>query len=202
MPNSLVEDLVRVTSSNAGVTTGSADSNPASEALRALTTQIDTLRGLYQTQASQTVENTAAVVQNTRSKTTDALSTAAGVARTAGSVLGGGLTLLPLISGIAKLFGFGSDQAEPPALTRFALPGAISLEGGLTQTGSSPIANVSYGQDSVPRVANPGSGITSISVNVQTIDSRSFLDHSDDIARAVREAMLNSHPLNDVIAEV
>jgi hypothetical protein len=34
------------------------------------------------------------------------------------------------------------------------------------------------------------------------MDSRSFADHSDEIARAVREAMLRSHSLNDVIAEI
>lgn len=41
-----------------------------------------------------------------------------------------------------------------------------------------------------------------ITVQVQAMDSRSFLDHSEDIARAVREAMLNSHGINDVITEL
>jgi hypothetical protein len=43
---------------------------------------------------------------------------------------------------------------------------------------------------------------TQIHINVQAMDSRSFLDHSDDIARAVREAMLNMHALNDVLNEI
>ncbi len=34
------------------------------------------------------------------------------------------------------------------------------------------------------------------------MDSRSFMDHSDDIARAVREALLNAHSLNDVMSEL
>jgi len=34
------------------------------------------------------------------------------------------------------------------------------------------------------------------------MDSKSFLDHSDEIAQAVREAMLGSHSLNDVIADL
>jgi hypothetical protein len=34
------------------------------------------------------------------------------------------------------------------------------------------------------------------------MDSRSFMDHSYDIARAVREAMLNMHALNDVISDL
>ena len=34
------------------------------------------------------------------------------------------------------------------------------------------------------------------------MDSRSFLDHSDEIANAVREAVLNSHSLRDVLTEL
>ena len=41
-----------------------------------------------------------------------------------------------------------------------------------------------------------------ITVQVQAMDSRSFLDHSHDIAQAVREAMLNMHALNDVINDL
>lgn len=41
-----------------------------------------------------------------------------------------------------------------------------------------------------------------VTVQVQAMDSRSFLDRSEDIARAVREAMLHSHALNDVINEL
>jgi hypothetical protein len=41
-----------------------------------------------------------------------------------------------------------------------------------------------------------------ITVQVQAMDSRSFLDHSQDIALAVRQAMLETTVLNDVIREV
>jgi hypothetical protein len=41
-----------------------------------------------------------------------------------------------------------------------------------------------------------------IVVQVQAMDSQSFLDHSHDIAQAVRQAMLNSHPVNDVIMDL
>ncbi len=205
MPNSLIDELLKITTSNSETRTPPepAGLTPGNEALRALTTQIDALRGVYQAQTAQTLENTAAVVQNTRSRASEAVSTVASVARASGNVLGGGLAFSPLISGIAKLFGIGREHQELPSLTPFALPTAVSLDGGLTQSGVSPLAAVSYGQSGLPRAtaAVPSAG-TTISVNVQTIDSRSFLDHSDDIARAVREAMLNSHPLNDVIAEI
>lgn len=52
-------------------------------------------------------------------------------------------------------------------------------------------------------VNNGGGGAAAqITVQVQAMDSRSFLDHSEEIAQAVRQAMLNSHGINDVITEL
>jgi hypothetical protein len=34
------------------------------------------------------------------------------------------------------------------------------------------------------------------------MDSQSFLDHSDDIAQAVRQSMLNMSSINDVITSL
>ncbi len=42
-------------------------------------------------------------------------------------------------------------------------------------------------------------GAAQITVNVQAMDSQSFLDHSNEIAQAVRAAMLNSNSINDVV---
>ena len=39
-------------------------------------------------------------------------------------------------------------------------------------------------------------------VNVNAMDAQSFMDRSNDIARAVRDAMLHMHPVNDLIGEV
>jgi hypothetical protein len=41
-----------------------------------------------------------------------------------------------------------------------------------------------------------------VTVNVSAMDSQSFMDRSNDIASAVREAMLNLHPINDVVANL
>ena len=41
-----------------------------------------------------------------------------------------------------------------------------------------------------------------ITVNVQAMDARSFLDRSSDIALAVRDAMLNLNSINDVVNEL
>jgi hypothetical protein len=58
--------------------------------------------------------------------------------------------------------------------------------------------------------ASNGSGVDSsgaqqgqsILVQVQAMDSQSFMDHSQDIAQAVRQAMLNLHSVNDVILDL
>ncbi len=41
-----------------------------------------------------------------------------------------------------------------------------------------------------------------ITVNVQAMDARSFLDRSSDIAAAVRDAMLNLNSINDVVNDL
>lgn len=206
MPNTLVDGLLKAISPGPESQSASALSNLnfAGDALRQLTTQLEALRGVYQSQTALTSENTAAVAQNTRFRAGETVSSAATIAGTAGSVIGGSFPLVPVISAIAKLFGFGASKQDLPALTPFSLPTSIDLEGGVSRGGASSVEGISYGQDSLPRAASQPSprGQTNISVNVQAIDSRSFLDHSDEIARAVREAMLSSHPLNDVIAEV
>jgi hypothetical protein len=47
-----------------------------------------------------------------------------------------------------------------------------------------------------------GSGGPQITVNVQAMDARSFLDRSNDIAAAVRDAMLNLNAINDVVSDL
>jgi len=41
-----------------------------------------------------------------------------------------------------------------------------------------------------------------ITVNVQAMDSQSFLDHSNEIAQAVRAAMLNLNSITDVVNDL
>ncbi len=87
-----------------------------------------------------------------------------------------------LISGISSLFGGG--QKALPALQLFQLPDAVNQTVHLNSAG--------------------GSGATSpsIHVHVQALDSQSFVTKSNDIAKAVKSAMLNSHSINDVVAEL
>jgi hypothetical protein len=60
---------------------------------------------------------------------------------------------------------------------------------------------VSYSEAGQPRgqAANTSPQVT---IQVSAMDSQSFLDHSDQIAAAVKQAILNSNSLNDVISEL
>jgi hypothetical protein len=116
-----------------------------------------------------------------------------------GGVLGGGLGLAPLVSGIAGLFG-GGDSSAPAALPTYMAPLPINLDAGFSEGGGGAFG-VDSAQGGAPR-AMTNSPSSQITVQVQAMDSQSFLDHSGDIALAVRQAMLQSSVLNDVIREV
>jgi hypothetical protein len=141
----------------------------------------------------------------------------------ASSVFKSGLGLSPIISGLLGLFGGGGDAPTPPALTKYALPASIDFAAAYSGAG---FTATDYDQAGMPRAfrtSNPGgaaqsgqdSGFDSrlaaeppqaaapqITVNVQAMDARSFLDRSSDIARAVRDAMLNLNAINDVVSEL
>jgi len=121
------------------------------------------------------------------------------VASTLLNVFGAGLGLSPLITGIASLLGGGGSDSAPDPLMKFALPPSIRVNAGVSESGGAAFA-VDNPQGGVPRPA-PLSQPAQITVQVQAMDSKSFLDHSADIAMAVRQAMLESSVLNDVVRE-
>ena len=131
-----------------------------------------------------------------------------GGAKDGGSLLGGvlksGLGLVPLGLKIAGLFGRGSKE-QPAPITRFLDPPSLALEVANTDDILAGFPRVDRDQRGELRVAGPQRTVVSqpqITVNVSAMDSRSFLDRSEDIARAVREAMLHMHPVNDLISEL
>ena len=84
-----------------------------------------------------------------------------------------------LISGITSLFGGGEKKAPPP-LQLFQLPDAVNqtvhVQAGLGRLGGS---------------------------RARSSDGHAIVvNRSNDIARAVKTAMLNSHSLNDVVSEL
>jgi hypothetical protein len=140
----------------------------------------------------------------------------------AATVLESGLGMVPLVVGLLELFGGGGTPVPPP-LVKYAMPDPIYFEG--ADTGSD-VSGADYDQMGMPRaysaapsatsaqasgMAAPGSSSGSaaggvpapqITVNVQAMDSRSFLDHSSEIAQAVRDAMLNLNSINDVVNDL
>jgi hypothetical protein len=136
------------------------------------------------------------------------------------TVLESGLGMVPLVVGLMGLFEGGGTAA--PTLEKYAMPERQYFEG--ADTGSD-VSDADYDQMGMPRTyssaapagtgtqtsgtASPGStssgsaasggGAAQITVNVQAMDSQSFLDHSNEIAQAVRAAMLNSSSINDVV---
>ena len=154
-------------------------------------------------------ENQAATESVQASSRTTAGGTSSGqsIGGTLLDVFGAGLGLSPLISGLANLFGGSGDSSTsssiPAPLTKFALPPSIQVNGGVSESGR-PAFAVDNPQAGIPRAAPAGgqSGAPAqITVQVQAMDSQSFLDHSTDIAMAVRQAMLQSSVLNDVVRE-
>jgi hypothetical protein len=146
-----------------------------------------------------------------------------------GDIFGGGL-LGDLFSGISDLFGGGSSQ--PPPLVTYQAPQSQDFELAMGNNGQlGDAAYNQYGAPSIAPAAEPamasmqylGGGSTSgvgggsqttqtssggsqspqsITMHIQAMDSQSILDRSDDIASAVQKAMLNMHPIVDVINDL
>ncbi|RPI07565.1 MAG: hypothetical protein EHM65_11610 [Acidobacteriales bacterium] len=116
--------------------------------------QLEQLRGLAQQQAEAVAENTQVVAQNTAAQNGGGATSIAGsVASSAAKMLGGGLSLLPLVSSLAGLFSGGKSEA-PPALPTYTAPPAVQFLGSAPQQGGHPIAAVDYGQDGRPRASS------------------------------------------------
>ncbi|MGH9659566.1 MAG: hypothetical protein ACRD96_13545 [Bryobacteraceae bacterium] len=167
------------------------------EALADTTRNLTSLRSANEALAEAVVANTRAVDQSTSRQGTGP-SAAGAVGRSLLGTFASGLTLAPLASSLIKLFRGGSEEAPQP-LPRFVPPAPVRIEAanGPLHAGPVGLPLADRGQDGSPRVVP-----THVTVQVQAMDSRSFLEHSHEIARAVRDAMLNMHSLNDVITDL
>ncbi len=185
-----------------------------SSALTEAAQQVAGLVSTNQTLVDTLQTNTAAVQQSAASQGSSGGSTASTVGSVASAVFGSGLGLIPLVSSLVGLFGGGSSEA-PPTLTKYAAPAALNL--GLADTpgssnGISSFPGVAYGQNGLPQAApqtqapsSSGQQTSSgqqISIQVNAMDSQSFMDHSYEIAQAVRSAMLNMNSINDVVSDL
>ena len=167
------------------------------EQLTSLTTQITSLTSIQQSQISALQDNTQAVAQNTGSKGSSGSSIGSTVESVASSFLGGGLSSLsPLLGGLLSLFGGGGQTLVAPL--PYMLPAPVQSQAGLTASAPGQAAPVSYGETGQPRAQSVNTS-PQVTIQVNAMNSQSFLDHSDEIAMAVKKAILNSSSLNDVI---
>jgi hypothetical protein len=160
--------------------------------------QVDELRSSIPAPVAATKTQT-----TTTATSSDSGSTLGSVAKT---VMESGFGLAPLISGLVSLFSGGSPAAPAP-LVKYALPAAVSFQAAESQ---GQVTGLDYDQTGMARSYAPAgaSGGTAngaasqITVNVQAMDARSFMDRSNDIALAVRDAMLNLNAINDVVNDL
>jgi len=109
--------------------------------------------------------------------------------------------LAQIASALTNPTGAGSSVSSQ--LPIYTPPAAVPVSGvpqpqsAATQPQSASSASGQSGSGGTQSSAAP-----QITVNVSAMDSQSFMDRSDDIASAVRAAMLNMHPINDVVADL
>ena len=130
------------------------------------------------------------------------------------TVMESGLGVIPLVTGLIGLFSGGDSTPAP--LTKYAMPDKIDFEGADTGSGTS---DMDYDQMGAPRTydaslaspagtapaapgSSPAASTSPIAGNAPAMDSQWFMDHSSDIAKAVRSAMLNLSSINDVVNEL
>ena len=104
-----------------------------------------------------------------------------------------------------KIVGLFGRKKAPPVFSTFELPPSLSLEVANTDNILPGFPRIARGQRGAVREIQPEAASApqpQVVVNVNAMDTQSFMDRSNDIARAVRDAMLHMHPVNDLIGEV
>lgn len=185
--------------SNVAVGGGSSTASALTDQLTTIATQLQELQTINQSQMASIEANTSALNTNTSTKGSET-PTAESIGSTLLDTLGLGSGLSPLISGLMGLFGGGGSSQT--TVTPYLQPLPVNLTAGFTGSAAGAASGVDFGEGSVPRQTTATTAQQQITVQVQAMDSQSFLDRSNDIAAAVRKAMLETSALNDVIREV
>ncbi|HEY3439861.1 MAG TPA: hypothetical protein VGK29_03885 [Paludibaculum sp.] len=108
----------------------------------------------------------------------------------------------PIAGLIAGLFSGGSDSgaAEAPVMN-YVRPESLRLDAGFDGANDPTIGVVERQEGGRFRPTAAASGGAQVVVEVQAMDSKSFLDHTPEIAEAVKRALLESNGLRDVLGE-
>ena len=105
------------------------------------------------------------------------------------------LQSVPIAGGLLRHI-LGGETVESPtaAPVRYQSPERIELQAALpSSTGAVSSAGSQSWSGAAPGSANP-----TVVIQVNAMDSMSILDRSDDIAKAVRQAMLTYQPFDDM----
>ena len=189
------------------------------EALSENSKEVTSLRTANQGLSEVLDNNTRAILQSSTARTSgESSSVGSTIGKVASTIFGTGLGLVPVVSSLIHLF-TGGKQEPPPPILKYVPPAPIRIDGAnpsALDAGIYDVRAIDYGQDGLPRTVRPAqasdaqgrttsptaSSSVPITIHVQAMDSRSFLDHSNEIAQAVREAMLNMHSINDVVSDL
>ncbi len=210
-PDQVLARTVQSLTGISGGSSGSVQSGALTEQLTSLTQELQQLQTINQTQTDLLQANTQAQSQSSSAKTqgSGSGSWASLIGSTLLDVFGLGSGLSPLISGLMSLFG-GGGSSQPAAPIPYIAPLSVNATAGIS-TSISGAFGVDNADGGLPQPVSslsasgpllPAPVSTQISAPAQAMDSQWFLDHSNDIALAVRQAMLQSSVLNDVIREV
>jgi hypothetical protein len=109
------------------------------------------------------------------------------------------LFLGPIWKGIFSLFNRDSED-QPTALTRFAAPPELRSDLAATLGPDGRVSSIRSDAFGLSQ-SNPAPQAP-IQISIQALDARSILDRSDDIAAALKQAMLSNHEINDNLNEI
>jgi len=98
-----------------------------------------------------------------------------------------------------RLFFTGADASGGIGSADYDQFGMPRAYGGLTSSMSTP---ANSGIPAPTAAGTTGAASPQVNVTVQAMDSQSFLDHSSEIAQAVRQAMLSLSSVNDVVNDL
>jgi len=105
--------------------------------------------------------------------------------------------LNPILGGILRLFGSSNHEERPP-LPLAAKPTTAHLELGI-RNGDGRYYLIDREESGLPR-ANKPLGAPTVIVQVEAMDSRSFLDRTPEIAEALQRALLESEGMQRLLA--
>lgn len=185
------------------ITTEGVLSQQANSQMTRLIDSLDQTRSVQQVYIQAQAQQTRAILQNALAKPNSADSDSGSSGGGIVDTIVNRFVRSPIAGAILGLFGRRNEDPPLP-LPTYTLPASIHINAGYSANTEGISRNIDYGQDGLPRVMQAPAAAVSpqITVQVQALDSRSFLDHSEEIARAVRHAVLNSHALGDVVSEL